>query len=121
MSMLSATVPNIDPQRDHAFTLDTGETVVVRIERVPHQPPGGDVAIRVTPRLVDPTTGATLQVAGTDVIAPSVSATITLALFDAPSFDVTSYLAGLLTEQAPRARAYHAALTSLASIAPAAS
>lgn len=121
MSMSPATtVPNLDATRDRAFLLDTGETVVVRVERAPNQLPGGDVAVQVTPRVVDPATGATVQVAGVGAEAPTFTATIPVSAFDVAGFTLAAYLAGVIAEQAPRARAYAAALASFASIAPAA-
>lgn len=120
MSMTPATVPNLDAARDHAFLLDTGETVVVQVQQAPNQLPGSDVAIQITPRLVDPATGATLQVNGHDVVASTYTATVPTASFDVVGFDLTTYLAGLIADQAPRARAVSAALSSLSLIAPAA-
>jgi len=117
MGMTNATVPNTDAARDHCFLLDTGETVVVKVQQAPNALPGGDIAIQITPRQVDPATGATIMVGQRAAEAPAYTATIPLDSFSVAGFDLNTYLAGLIADQAPRARAFAASLKSVATLA----
>ena len=115
--MTPTTVPKLDPVRDHAFTLDTGETVVVNVAKLPTPPSADAVAVHLATRMVDPATGETIRV-GTSPVQCDHTVTV-LSGAMAEGLDFAGHLANEIATQANRVRATKAALMSLARIAEA--
>lgn len=115
--MTPATVPKTDAQRDHAFTLDTGETVVVNVSKLPTPPSADAVAIHLATRMVDPTTGDTIVVGSSPVTCEHTVTVLTASM--AEGLDFAAHLSNEIALQANRVRATKAALTSLAGVAAA--
>ncbi len=113
--MTPATVPKTDPLRDHAFTLETGETIVVNVSKLPTPPSADASAIHLVARMVDAATGNNILISGSPVRCEHTSTVLHSAL--AEGLDVAGHLAAEIEAQAQRVRGVASALSSLAGIA----
>lgn len=107
--MQQATVPGINPASEQGYTLDTGETVVVKLVRTGEVDPDW-LRLVCTSRLVDPVTGAVIMVGGVAVETPPFPCNVATTALADNAVSLPLLVAQVSEQQAQRVRGVKAAL-----------